>query len=639
MILDEQGAPILDISGIDVALHGHRVKALPSRFEVVYQPLSLTIGSTREEPELSEDFRLDVSHHQRPSSGSGTTTPSHSGTESVTGESTAPSSNDNVSTLVLNYVRGEEIKLQATLSTLDVSEPLSLLFVAQGEFDGNAATGFTRSLRREYPSWTVRVATFDSSWTIARVAQASRELFSLAGKEVELKVDAEGSVLAPRIELAEPPASHIQLSLDQPWTLENGEVVQVDLPRPSKAHVVVQVDGVPPNSAGIWQFIGKVDGSSAPVVGITTKPISSHVEAHKGSVVDLGSGSVPDSGAPPTVPPLIASTILALALSPLAFAQPERIEGARVLIHDPQVELGREIRDICASLGLEAILIGGLGRAELSSSYLKKPDFVLSSSRDRKDLTILRSLLAPGLGQILAWNDPEEGVAGIIAKQPWIVGDALRASLEYHRSRGTPFASLSRPSQFLPLEVSTASSSVNLFDSHKSYLLVGGIGSLGLYMTLWMYKVLSLISSLRIRHLTECEQHGARHITLTSRSGQSTLDRAGDWVSQRILHHLRTLSDLTIQTLAADAASANDMATVLSTLSAPLGGCMLLSVLLNDRLFVSHTQESFERVFPPKVQAFEVLERVVDLNTLDFLVTFSSVSGMFGNAGQTNYAT
>lgn len=66
---------------------------------------------------------------------------------------------------------------------------------------------------------------------------------------------------------------------------------------------------------------------------------------------------------------------------------------------------------------------------------------------------------------------------------------------------------------------------------------------------------------------------------------------------------------------------------------------MLLSVLLNDRLFVSHTQESFERVFPPKVQAFEVLERVLDLNGLDFLVTFSSVSGMFGNAGQTNYAT
>ena len=497
MILDEQGAPILDISGIDVALHGHRVKALPSRFEVVYQPLGLTVGSTREESDLSEALRLDISHHKRLSSGSGTTTPSHSGTESVTGESTAPSSDDNVSALILDYVRGEEIKLQTTLATLDVSEPLSLFFVAQGEFDGNAATGFTRSLRREYPSWTIRVATFDSSWPTVRVAQAWRELLSFEGKEVELQVDAEGSVLVPRIELSEPPASHVPLSLDQPWTLENGEVVQVDIPRRSKGHVVVQVSGVTPNSAGIWQFVGKVDGSSVPVIGITAKPISSHVQAHKGSIVELRSGL-----ASPAMPPLIASTILALALSPLAFAQPERIETAQVLIHDPQGELGQEIRDICTSLGLEAILIGGLGRAELAPSYLKKPDFILSSSRERRDLTILRSLLAPDLGQMLPWNDPEEGVAGITTKQPWILGDALRASLEYHHTHGTPHASLSRPLQFLPPDISTASSSVNLFDSHKSYLLVGGIGSLGLYMALWMYKVLSFISFRHIRYLT-----------------------------------------------------------------------------------------------------------------------------------------
>ncbi len=77
---------------------------------------------------------------------------------------------------------------------------------------------------------------------------------------------------------------------------------------------------------------------------------------------------------------------------------------------------------------------------------------------------------------------------------------------------------------------------------------------------------------------------------------------------------------------------------MLNNLTAPLGGCVLLSGFLHDRLFTSHTQESFELVFPPKVQAFEVLERVLDVNALDFLVTVSSISAMFGNAGQTNYA-
>lgn len=80
------------------------------------------------------------------------------------------------------------------------------------------------------------------------------------------------------------------------------------------------------------------------------------------------------------------------------------------------------------------------------------------------------------------------------------------------------------------------------------------------------------------------------------------------------------------------------MTVMLNNLAAPIGGCVLLSGFLHDRLFGSHTQESFELVFPPKVHGFEVLERVLDLNTLDFLVTFSSISAMFGNAGQTNYA-
>ena len=479
MILDEQGAPILDITGIDVALHGHRVKALPNRFEIIYQPLGIIVGSTPVTPEISEALRVDI-YKECSFSGSGTTTPSSSEAESVTGESTSPSSDDNTSSLVLNYVRGEEMKLQATLSTLDVSEPLTLLFTAQGVLDSSAAAGFTRALRREYPSWTVRVATFDSSWSPARVAQASRQLLSLPEKEVELSVDLDGSVSAPRVELAEPPASHAPLSLDRPWTLDNGEVVQVDLPRSSEDYTIVQVDGVSSGTKGIWQFVGKVDGSSS-AVGITTKSISSHVEAHKGSIVELESSSA--------VPPLVASTILALALSPPAFLQPQRLKGARVLIHDPQGELGIQLRDICTDLGLKATLVGSLEKADVAPSYLNKPDFILSGSLEKKDATILRSLLPSSRGRILLWNDAEEGLTGIIANEPWVVGDALRASLKYHNTRATPSIPIIRPSQLLPSESSNASLSVSLFDAQKSYVLIGGIGSLGLYMALWMYKV------------------------------------------------------------------------------------------------------------------------------------------------------
>lgn len=66
---------------------------------------------------------------------------------------------------------------------------------------------------------------------------------------------------------------------------------------------------------------------------------------------------------------------------------------------------------------------------------------------------------------------------------------------------------------------------------------------------------------------------------------------------------------------------------------------MILSAALIDRTFHAQTAETFEAPFPPKVGAFQVLEQAIDIESLDFLVTVSSVSAMFGNAGQTNYAS
>ena len=106
-----------------------------------------------------------------------------------------------------------------------------------------------------------------------------------------------------------------------------------------------------------------------------------------------------------------------------------------------------------------------------------------------------------------------------------------------------------------------------------------------------------------------------------------------------MLHYLHSRSDLTLQTLAIDGASEKEMGALIRGLSRPLAGCMLLAAVLNDRTFAAQTRETFESSFPPKVRAFEAIERAYNLDALDFLVTFSSVSGTFGNAGQTNYAT
>lgn len=125
---------------------------------------------------------------------------------------------------------------------------------------------------------------------------------------------------------------------------------------------------------------------------------------------------------------------------------------------------------------------------------------------------------------------------------------------------------------------------------------------------------------------------------MTSRSGRDSVAQKGSILSKRILANLEALSDLTLRLVAVDALSTQDMSSLIGGLGLPLGGCMLLALVLADRSFASQTRETFDTPFIPKTGAFQVLENVVSLETLDFLITFSSVSGMFGNAGQTNYA-
>lgn len=65
---------------------------------------------------------------------------------------------------------------------------------------------------------------------------------------------------------------------------------------------------------------------------------------------------------------------------------------------------------------------------------------------------------------------------------------------------------------------------------------------------------------------------------------------------------------------------------------------MIMTAVLIDRTFLMQTHETFEAPFAAKTGAFETLEKVVDIDSLDFVLAFSSVAGMIGNAGQTNYS-
>jgi hypothetical protein len=105
----------------------------------------------------------------------------------------------------------------------------------------------------------------------------------------------------------------------------------------------------------------------------------------------------------------------------------------------------------------------------------------------------------------------------------------------------------------------------------------------------------------------------------------------------RILDFLETRRELSFKLLQVDATSVSDTKDMLSNLSHPVGAVIFLSTVLIDRLFMSHTSDDFSRSFKSKVGAYRVLEQCLNLADLDFVVLFSSVTGLLGNAGQTTY--
>lgn len=135
-------------------------------------------------------------------------------------------------------------------------------------------------------------------------------------------------------------------------------------------------------------------------------------------------------------------------------------------------------------------------------------------------------------------------------------------------------------------------------------------------------------------------QNGARYITLTSRSGRHTLEKTRNFPALRILRYLEGLHDLSLTLEACDATSIPVMTMLIQDSTVPVMGVFLLTAILEDKPFTSTTPspESFKRVYSAKIGALETLSQVIAIPKVDFLVCFTSISGLFGSAGQTNYA-
>ena len=154
------------------------------------------------------------------------------------------------------------------------------------------------------------------------------------------------------------------------------------------------------------------------------------------------------------------------------------------------------------------------------------------------------------------------------------------------------------------------------FPRDKTYVIVGGLGGLGMEVANWMV------------------ERGARNLILTSRSGLTN-------GYQSLCLRKWGLQGVTVETPAIDLSDKEAAEAFMKEVASKhkLGGIINSALVLRDDIFPNQTAEAFEEVCAPKATVTENLDALSRkyCPNLDYFVVFSSSACGRGNSDQTNY--
>ena len=152
--------------------------------------------------------------------------------------------------------------------------------------------------------------------------------------------------------------------------------------------------------------------------------------------------------------------------------------------------------------------------------------------------------------------------------------------------------------------------------SDSTYLITGGLGGLGLQIAQTLAAT------------------GAGHLVLSSRRGLGA-----DPAQAALLDQIRA-TGTTVTIVRADVAQVDEVARLLAacTAIAPLKGIIHAAGVLDDGVLAQQTPARFAAVMQPKVHGAWHLHQLSQTETLDFFITFSSMTSVIETGGQGNYA-
>ncbi|KAK8029899.1 polyketide synthase [Apiospora rasikravindrae] len=194
------------------------------------------------------------------------------------------------------------------------------------------------------------------------------------------------------------------------------------------------------------------------------------------------------------------------------------------------------------------------------------------------------------------------------------LGNLNKAVSAFSDSFGAPKVVLEYSVSHVPLQVLSTREKLR-FASDATYLLVGCLGGLGRSLAVWMM------------------ERGARRFTFLSRSGVDGQS------ASKLVADLEEAGAL-VQVCRGDVTSRDDVERAVSSvpLEYPIKGVIHAAMVLKDGLFHSMSFEAWKQSTHPKVVGAYNLHSVLADTPLDFFLMTSSVSGILGTPGQSNYA-
>lgn len=159
-IADEKGTPLCDISGLSVSKHRALKKAsIERRYDIKIEKLPV-----KAIPKI-----LSLAPLPEPSA------------------------------TIVHYARGEEMQIKAKLLSLDRYQRLDVWFLSGNDTNGAAARGLTRSLRREIPTWRIRLVLFPVTSSTKYRVSILHLIHERVPSEDEIELDEDGHILVPRM--------------------------------------------------------------------------------------------------------------------------------------------------------------------------------------------------------------------------------------------------------------------------------------------------------------------------------------------------------------------------------------------------------------------------------------------------------